>query len=61
MDEAAFHSPDHPVVAREPDDLARASVLMEVPTFYTRLLDAPGFTRETAAHMRLFVSDQAPN
>jgi len=38
----------------------RASVLMGVPTFYTRLLDHPGLTRETAAGMRLFVSGSAP-
>src|SRR5436189_4439418 len=30
--------------------LARASVMMGVPTFYTRLLANPGFTREAAAH-----------
>lgn len=37
-----------------------ASVLMGVPTFYTRLLAEPEFTREAAAHMRLFVSGSAP-
>jgi malonyl-CoA/methylmalonyl-CoA synthetase len=37
-----------------------ASVLMGVPTFYTRLLGDPAFTRETAAEMRLFVSGSAP-
>ena len=40
--------------------LARATVMMGVPTFYTRLLDNPGFTRERAAHMRLFISGSAP-
>jgi malonyl-CoA/methylmalonyl-CoA synthetase len=40
-------------------DLPLASVLMGVPTFYTRLLDA-GITREECAHMRLFVSGSAP-
>jgi malonyl-CoA/methylmalonyl-CoA synthetase len=40
--------------------LPRASVLMGVPTFYSRLLAAPGFTRELVAHMRLFVSGSAP-
>jgi malonyl-CoA/methylmalonyl-CoA synthetase len=40
--------------------LPRATSMMGVPTFYTRLLDAPGFTREAAAHMRLFVSGSAP-
>ena len=33
---------------------------MGVPTFYTRLLDCPGLTREAAASMRLFVSGSAP-
>ena len=37
-----------------------ASVMMGVPTFYTRLLAAPGFTRDVARHMRLFVSGSAP-
>ncbi|HRO14908.1 MAG TPA: malonyl-CoA synthase [Paracoccus sp. (in: a-proteobacteria)] len=40
--------------------LPRATVMMGVPTFYTRLLDRPDFTRETAAGMRLFVSGSAP-
>ena len=40
--------------------MPRASVLMGVPTFYTRLLAEPTFTRELAAHMRLFVSGSAP-
>ena len=40
--------------------LARATVLMGVPTFYTRLLDEPGLTRESCAKMRLFVSGSAP-
>ncbi len=40
--------------------MARASVLMGVPTFYTRLADHPGLTRETAGPMRLFVSGSAP-
>jgi malonyl-CoA/methylmalonyl-CoA synthetase len=34
--------------------------MMGVPTFYTRLLAVPAFTREGAAHMRLFVSGSAP-
>ena len=33
---------------------------MGVPTFYTRLLDQPGLTREACADMRLFVSGSAP-
>ena len=41
-------------------DFPRATTLMGVPTFYTRLLDQPGLTRQAAAHMRLFVSGSAP-
>ena len=40
--------------------LPRATVMMGVPTFYTRLLDLPGFTATSAASMRLFVSGSAP-
>ncbi len=40
--------------------MANASVLMGVPTFYTRLLGDPGFTRDVAAKMRLFVAGSAP-
>ncbi len=40
--------------------MADATALMGVPTFYTRLLDRPGLTREAAAGMRLFVSGSAP-
>jgi malonyl-CoA/methylmalonyl-CoA synthetase len=40
--------------------MARATVLMGVPTFYTRLLQNPALSRETAKHMRLFVSGSAP-
>jgi malonyl-CoA/methylmalonyl-CoA synthetase len=40
--------------------LPRATALMGVPTFYTRLLEHPGLTRDAAAHMRLFVSGSAP-
>jgi malonyl-CoA/methylmalonyl-CoA synthetase len=42
------------------DAMARATTLMGVPTFYIRLLQEPGFTRDLAAHMRLFVSGSAP-
>jgi len=38
----------------------RATVLMGVPTFYTRLLDSPALTREATQRMRLFVSGSAP-
>ncbi len=40
--------------------LPQASAMMGVPTFYTRLLDHPGFTRDATAHMRLFISGSAP-
>ncbi len=40
--------------------MPRATVLMGVPTFYTRLLDDARLTRETASGMRLFVSGSAP-
>jgi malonyl-CoA/methylmalonyl-CoA synthetase len=40
--------------------LARSTVMMGVPTFYTRLLANPQFTREHAAHMRLFICGSAP-
>lgn len=40
--------------------LPQARVMMGVPTFYTRLLDQPGFSREICANMRLFISGSAP-
>jgi malonyl-CoA/methylmalonyl-CoA synthetase len=40
--------------------LPQATVLMGVPTFYTRLLAEPGFDRALVGHMRLFVSGSAP-
>jgi malonyl-CoA/methylmalonyl-CoA synthetase len=40
--------------------MPRATSMMGVPTFYVRLLDHPGLTREATAHMRLFVSGSAP-
>jgi len=40
--------------------LPKATTMMGVPTFYTRLLDSPAFTRELVAHMRLFTSGSAP-
>ncbi|MCA8887820.1 MAG: AMP-binding protein [Parvularculaceae bacterium] len=40
--------------------MARASVMMGVPTFYTRLLAAPEFTRADCENMRLFISGSAP-
>ncbi|MCJ8143637.1 malonyl-CoA synthase [Ancylobacter sp. A5.8] len=40
--------------------MGRASVLMGVPTFYTRLLKHPGLSPEAAKAMRLFISGSAP-
>jgi len=42
------------------DALPRASVMMGVPTFYTRLLAHAGLDRDATAHMRLFISGSAP-
>jgi len=41
-------------------DLPRATALMGVPTFYTRLLAEPGFTAQACRGVRLFVSGSAP-
>ena len=41
-------------------ELPRATVLMGVPTFYTRLLDAASFDAGSCANMRLFISGSAP-
>jgi malonyl-CoA/methylmalonyl-CoA synthetase len=38
----------------------RATVLMGVPTFYTRLLHCATLTREATSKMRLFISGSAP-
>src|ERR1700738_651980 len=40
--------------------MARSTVLMGVPTFYTRLLQSPALSHESTKHMRLFVSGSAP-
>ncbi|HEX4736805.1 MAG TPA: malonyl-CoA synthase [Allosphingosinicella sp.] len=40
--------------------LPEATAMMGVPTYYTRLLARPDFTRELVGHMRLFVSGSAP-
>ncbi|MEE2861002.1 MAG: malonyl-CoA synthase [Pseudomonadota bacterium] len=42
------------------DLMGRATVLMGVPTFYTRLLKSPRLDQKAAANMRLFVSGSAP-
>lgn len=40
--------------------LPRATAMMGVPTFYSRLLGDARFTREVTGHMRLFISGSAP-
>jgi len=40
--------------------MPRATALMGVPTFYTRLLDDARFDRDLTAGMRLFISGSAP-
>jgi malonyl-CoA/methylmalonyl-CoA synthetase len=40
--------------------LPRATVMMGVPTFYSRLVSEPTFTRERCRTIRLFVSGSAP-
>jgi malonyl-CoA/methylmalonyl-CoA synthetase len=48
----------------DPDQIVklfqRATSMMGVPTFYTRLLQHPGVTREATRGIRLFVSGSAP-
>ena len=48
----------------KPDDmianLPKATSMMGVPTFYTRLLDDARFTKDLVSHMRLFISGSAP-
>ncbi|MEM9532388.1 MAG: AMP-binding protein [Pseudomonadota bacterium] len=41
-------------------ELPRATILMGVPTFYTRLLAEPGFGADDCRAMRLFISGSAP-
>jgi len=40
--------------------LQTSTVMMGVPTFYTRLLGNPQFSRDRVKHMRLFISGSAP-
>ncbi len=40
--------------------MPKATSLMGVPTFYTRLLQHPDLNRDSTAHIRLFVSGSAP-
>ncbi len=42
------------------ETLPRCTVMMGVPTFYTRLLASPDFRREPFAGRRLFISGSAP-
>ncbi len=42
------------------DLLPRATAMMGVPTFYTRLLASPRLTKDVCAKIRLFVSGSAP-
>lgn len=42
------------------ESLPDATVMMGVPTFYTRLLDHAGFRMEACRNMRLFISGSAP-
>ncbi|GAB4349496.1 MAG: malonyl-CoA synthase [Gammaproteobacteria bacterium] len=42
------------------EHLPRCTVMMGVPTFYTRLLESPEFSAELCANMRLFISGSAP-
>jgi len=42
------------------ENLPKATAMMGVPTFYTRLLDDPRFTDDLTRHMRLFTSGSAP-
>ncbi|MEL0047937.1 MAG: AMP-binding protein, partial [Gammaproteobacteria bacterium] len=44
------------VMARLPE----ATVMMGVPTFYTRLLDHPNLTAASTAHVRVFICGSAP-
>jgi len=48
----------------DPDEIFRhmpkATVMMGVPTFYTRLLQDARLSKETTRHMRLFVAGSAP-
>ena len=42
------------------ENLPDCTVMMGVPTFYTRLLAEPNFTAQCCARMRLFISGSAP-
>lgn len=40
--------------------LPKSTVMMGVPTFYTRLIDSKSFDKNTVQNMRLFISGSAP-
>ena len=40
--------------------LPKCSVMMGVPTYYTRLLSSSNFNRDTTANIRVFISGSAP-
>jgi malonyl-CoA/methylmalonyl-CoA synthetase len=42
------------------DELPKSTLMMGVPTFYTRLLDDERFTKSVTENMRLFISGSAP-
>jgi malonyl-CoA/methylmalonyl-CoA synthetase len=42
------------------DQLSQATVMMGVPTFYSRLLEHEAFNRSTCENVRLFISGSAP-
>ena len=42
------------------EDLAKATVFMGVPTYYTRLLSSPDLSLDKCDHIRLFISGSAP-
>ncbi len=47
-------------IERVLSELPECTVMMGVPTFYTRLLEEPGFGRDCCANMRLFLAGSAP-
>lgn len=47
-------------VERALTHLPNCTAMMGVPTFYTRLLNEPRFTKDLVLHMRLFISGSAP-
>ncbi|HVE90508.1 MAG TPA: malonyl-CoA synthase [Burkholderiaceae bacterium] len=47
-------------IAQVVERLPRSTVMMGVPTFYTRLLGEPAFNREHCRSMRLFIAGSAP-